>query len=416
MTVGKRLSTMIGGATTLTTPPPGPRPTPFLVVKQQEACLRRLGIKVFQYSKRLPGRTAEEVIDLSSFDPSPVCGVKPPGRENTTLIPFSISYKYWKLNIKTNKWELKDGYRWFACPFAKFVDLCDSVPVEQRNFFAIFLEGRPLHFILDLDASTTDWPELAGREEEVDTELRARFMEFWSLTFHETPDMSRWSAERASSPKKFSLHVHNPGVGFSTLRDLFEFVLAFCAWLESVHPTSILVNASRSPTSFIDLLVYSVNRNMRLAYSCKPGGTNLMPISPGYTSDKAAEGHPLRAATLWAGMVAYSLPDTVHHKRFTEYRYTDENAKRIESKAGRKRPRAAEGDPVTTEEHKRRLGLRPRSAPAEPAAVVAATAAEEVEPGTEECEVISTIVRKAPKWLERLPAPTAEQLRALVFV
>ena len=249
-------------------------------------------------------RLDDKIIKLERYDPSPIRGLKPPPPDSTTRIPVAIGLS-------------SGSYAWCDLVFNDLLKLQGLVRPEQLHLFAIMLEGHAQHFVIDLDGDADVWPQLLGKEVEIEVELRALFCEFYHTQFGAAPDMSAWRADSvpapaSGAPSKTSLHVNHPGVAFKTQRDLREFVLRFVRWIVTTHADSILVNKEApgagnltrvedfDKATPVDVKVYNKDRNMRLSYSRKPGVGKLplLPMDPNTTREDA----------LWSSLVCYSMP------------------------------------------------------------------------------------------------------------
>ena len=112
------------------------------------------------------------------------------------------------------------------------------------------------------------------------------------------------------------------------MRDLFEFVLRWDAWMRARGASLLLHPITRAP--LIDLSIYTANRPMRLAFSRKPGGSPLI------------SAHDNMREALWVSLVCCSMssdPNDLHS--FPTYDHTREDGTNLTSKAlkARKRPR-----------------------------------------------------------------------------
>ena len=256
-------------------------------------------------------RTTKLVCPLASFDPKMIRGFSPPlagTPEASVRIPIALN-------------TTDDTYEWITPTFPELVELHADAVIEQRRFFAICLEGRAQHFVIDLDGNFDKWPHSVDQEDAIDDELRALFPVFYETQFHTVPDMTRWRADKVPAPEgseaaariKTSMHINHPGVAFRTQQDMQEFVLRFARWIVNTHPNSILVSKDiaraarkgkfnlRTATP-IDAGVFSTNRNMRCSYSRKAakGKLPLIPMDPNTTLEDA----------LWSSLVCYSMsPD-----------------------------------------------------------------------------------------------------------
>ncbi len=278
----------------------------------------RVGAKRWPW--KIPGvdkkgnpRPAKKIIDIASYDPAPIRGIRPPSLDDPTRIPLALAY------VDS---EGVDKYRWCDVTFGDLVKLNQMVHEEERVFFAVMLENHPQHLVIDLDGETADWPQLVGREVEIDQLLRALFDEFLpqsgATNVTNLPTSDDWRADSVPAPpngppRKTSVHVNHSGVAFKTQRDLREFVLRFVRWIVDVHPGSLLVNRQALPAagarwtlddfrraSPIDVRVYNKDRNMRLSYSRKAGQGKLplLPMDPNTSLEDA----------LWSSLVCYSMP------------------------------------------------------------------------------------------------------------
>ena len=275
--------------------------------------LRAVGARRWPW--KIPGvdtegqpRSADKIINIASYDPSPIRGLTPPSRDDTTRIPIALA--------KPN-----GTYSWCDMTFWDFVRVNRTVRESEQNYFAIMLEQHAQHLVIDLDGDADAWPQLLGREVELEAEMRALFVEFFVTQFHTEPDMSGWHADHACTPTKTSVHVNHIGAAFTKQQDLREFVLRWVKWIVNTHPDSMLVNEAASTnglnsvddfvkTSPIDVRVYNKDRNMRCSYSRKPGGHLLIPMKANTDQVDA----------LWSSLVCYSMPaDPAHWLSYDEH-------------------------------------------------------------------------------------------------
>ena len=126
--------------------------------------------------------------------------------------------------------------------------------------------------------------------------------------------------------------MHNLGEVFRSKRYHLEFVLRFRDYLNE-QEDCILVNPSASldknanDRCLIDKVVYSPNRNIRLVYSSKPGGVNLVPVPFDSEMASAASADEV----LWASLPSYSMPaDESTYFAFSTYTRTNEESKEEE--------------------------------------------------------------------------------------
>ena len=269
-------------------------------------------VKATRFRWKIPGtykardgtikdREVENICPIVTYDPAPIRGLKPPPRDSTTRIPLSIM--------------LPSGdYAWCDVTFNDLLKVYGLVHPDDFNLFAIMLGGHAQHFVVDVDGDAAKWPQLIGKEVEIETELRALFVEFYATQFGATPGMAAWRADRVPAPasgvaSKMSIHVNHPGVTFKQPRDLREFVLRWVRWIVQTHPESLLVRMGAAASDLvqaddfnkaspIDTSVYNKDRNMRLSHSRKPGKLPLVPMDPSTTPEDA----------LWSSLVCYSMP------------------------------------------------------------------------------------------------------------
>ena len=280
----------------------------------EEVGARRWAWKIPGRYTRRDGTTVarpdDSIIKIAEYDPAPIRGLNPPPRDSTTRIPIAIGLS-------------SGSYAWCDVVFNDLLKLKGLVRPEELHLFAIMLESHAQHFVIDLDGDADVWPQLLGKEVEIEAELRALFCEFYQTQFGAAPDMSAWRADSvpapaSGAPTKTSIHVNHPGVAFKTQRDLREFVLRFVRWIVTTRADSILVNRDAGclqrhfgpggmarvedfdKATPVDVKVYNKDRNMRLSYSRKPGVGKLplLPMDPNTTLEDA----------LWSSLVCYSMP------------------------------------------------------------------------------------------------------------
>ena len=241
------------------------------------------------------------ICPIATYDPAPIRGLTPPPHGDATRIPLAIMRR--------------DGtYNWCAMTFWNIVQLYGLVRKSQLNLFAIMLKNHAQHFVIDLDGDADVWPALLNKDVEIETELRALFVEFFQTQFGVVPDMTGWYADFVPAPEsgareKTSLHINHIGVAFKRQVDLREFVLRLVRWTVKNHPESVLARLGtdaalmKTQDQFkkstpIDVSVYNADRNMRLSGACKPGKLALVPMNPATTTVEA----------LWASLTCYSMP------------------------------------------------------------------------------------------------------------
>ena len=247
-------------------------------------------------------RSAHRIIDLASYDPAPIRGLQPPARDNPTRIPIAINHA--------------SGYSNADVLFHDLVKLCGLVEPMELKLFAIMLDGRAQHLVIDLDGGADKWPQLLGKEIEIEQEMRLLVAEFHQLEFGSAPDLSYWYADLVpapadGAPTKTSLHINCPSIAFTTQRDLDEFVHRFVRWIVTTHNDSVLVNKEQASAGLtcandfkkatpIDCAIYNKDRKMRLTYSRKHGAGRLplQPMDSNTTPEQA----------LWASLTCYSMP------------------------------------------------------------------------------------------------------------
>ena len=100
-------------------------------------------------------REDDMIIKVAEYDPAPIRSLKPPPRDNTTRIPLAI-------NLPSGK------YAWCDVLFHDLLKLKGLVRPEQLNLFAIMLEGHAQHLVIDLDGDVDVWPQLLGKEVEIE--------------------------------------------------------------------------------------------------------------------------------------------------------------------------------------------------------------------------------------------------------
>ena len=246
-------------------------------------------------------KKAADICPIDKYDPTPIRGLKPPPRDSITRIPLAIQYP-------------NGTYGWCDLTFNDILKVWGLVHKDDFNLFAIMLYGHAQHLVIDLDGDADVWPQLLGKEVQIEAQLRSLFGEFYETQFGTSPDMASWRADcvpapEKGAPSKTSIHINHPGCTFATPEDLHEFVLRFVWWLVATHPDNILVSPGASldmlkrqddykNASPIDVTVYSKNRKMRLAHASKPGKLSLMPMDPHTTPEDA----------LWSSLVSYSMP------------------------------------------------------------------------------------------------------------
>ena len=285
-----------------------------------------LGIKQY-YRQLLPGREDNgQLIDLQTFDPSPSRSALMPADPTTVRLPIAISYKTWKWQPSSQRWDSQELYKWIECTFEQLCMLTANVVPSECNMFAVVLNDHPLHSIFDLDGKASLWAHLQGREEDVMASMMHWYMRFFEKLMGRAPDVRQVYWEKSSSDKKpISLHMHNVGEVFRTKRDHLEFVLRFRDYLDEqtdcilVNNTTVLAKDANE-RCLIDKVVYSRNRNMRLVYSCKPDGVNLVPADATLSREQA----------LWVSLPSYSMPtDDKMYIAFMAYTRTDDEGKEI---------------------------------------------------------------------------------------
>lgn len=285
-----------------------------------EVGARRWPWKVGGNDKDGNPRPAHMICDIGSYDPTPIRGLTPPSRDKFTRIPIAIM-------LSTG------NYGWCDVLFHDLLKIYGLVRPEEFNLFAIMLENHPQHLVIDLDGDRDAWPQLMGREIEIEAALRALFVEFYETQFGAAPDMRAWRADSVPAPvpqgqpsaapgaTKTSIHINHPGVAFATQRDLREFVLRFVRWIVTTHSDSILVSKGATASSLlavadftkvtpIDVAVYNKDRNMRLSYARKPGKQPLLPMDKSTALEDA----------LWSSLVCYSMtPDSAAWLSYREH-------------------------------------------------------------------------------------------------
>ena len=246
-------------------------------------------------------RPTHKVINITSYDPTPIRGPKPPPQGDATRIPLAI--------MNPN-----GTYSWCDMTFWNVVQLYGLVKPEELNLFAIMLENHPQHLVVDLDGDKEVWGQLLGKEVEIEVEMKRLFVDFFAQQFGSVPDMSGWHADKVPAPasgeaKKVSLHINHTSVAFKKQRDLHEFVLRWVRWIVKTQLVSLLVRVGSVADELvrvedftratpIDVTVYNKDRNMRLSGSRKPGKLPLVPMD--YTTSTVD--------ALWASLVCYSVP------------------------------------------------------------------------------------------------------------
>lgn len=258
-------------------------------------------------------RPVKEICPIASFDPASIRGLKPPPHGNDVRIPLAIQRG-------------TGTYRWCAMTFWQIVQVYGLARPQALNLFAIMLEHHAQHFVIDLDGGVDAWPQLVGKEKEIEAEARVLFAEFYQTQFGATADMSGWFADAVPPPatgaaRKTSLHINITTVAFKRTVDLHEFVLRWVKWMVQTHPGSCLVRPGatadelRSEDEFtkaspVDVTVYNADRNMRLSGSRKPNGLPLVPM----------DSQTSLADALWASLPAYSMPaDPATWLSYTEH-------------------------------------------------------------------------------------------------
>ena len=275
-------------------------------IQSLKSAIQSLGIPAYPYSKPQDKegnqRDPKYVCPLSSFDPEAIRGFEPPVPRSlgaNTAIPIAINTPY-------------DTYEWITPSFQQLVDLNNQVWLDRRRFFAICLENKPQHLVIDLDGNVDEWPGLVDQEVAIDAEMRRLLPVFYESQFGSAPDMTRWRADKVPAPaegsrKKTSMHFNHPGIAFRSALDMQEFILRYVRWIVTNHPTSTLVGRAidskgklnlRLATP-IDVAVFTPNRNMRMSYSQKgqKGKLPLIPLDPATTLEDA----------LWSSLVCYSM-------------------------------------------------------------------------------------------------------------
>ena len=280
-----------------------------------------------------PSAKARAWIQLDLCDPAPIRGMHPPCVDDLehvepTLIPIAAAVPGWDTVKDTER----DTYAWFTCDFRRLCSIYHHCPdPRQRWLFAVALRNHPLHLFLDIECT----PAL----DLSDCDIAAAVLEFYQTFFRELrgrPPAPEHQWETATTPAKTSLHFHSPEA-FATLRDLHEFVLHFVRWMEEEGDTGRLMAA------MIDLRVYTANRSMRLAGSCKPGKQPLSLLSSAAGADGHRPGLLPRdinalGEVLWRSLPSYWMSaDPAAWYRFPAYTMTQE--------PGGKRRRGAEAVP-----------------------------------------------------------------------
>ena len=110
------------------------------------------------------------IIPIAEYDPAPIRGLTPAPRDSTVPIPISIN--------KGN-----ETCAWCDVVFNDLFRLKGLVRSEELNLFAFVLEKHPQHFVIDVDGKADVWPQLIGKEVEIEVELRALFCEFYQTQF-----------------------------------------------------------------------------------------------------------------------------------------------------------------------------------------------------------------------------------------
>jgi hypothetical protein len=191
--------------------------------------------------------------------------------------------------------------------FGVFVDMVASMLARDRNWAALVLPNKPVHYYADLDGRY-DWCLEPESMQRCQSEFAEAFGSFFQAQFHRAPDLTGLHWECAHHPKKLSLHVHIISEAFATHTDLVAFHRGFAAFLQArKQKDSYLCRWIEGETweNLCDASVYSQHSLLRLHGSRKPGKTG----GPVLVQCVDATATPLSdAELLWRGLPNFSLP------------------------------------------------------------------------------------------------------------
>ena len=357
--------------------------------------------------KKVPNEQGElvdrEWVDLDQCDPAPIRGLTPPDCDQASeaLIPIASSVPGWD----KKKDAPRETYSWFTCNIDQLCRLYQQCKdPSQRWLFAIALRGRPLHLFLDMECE----PPSPHSDIVIAQETTRLFRQFFT-ELRGRPPSGQMQWETATTAKKTSLHFHSPEA-FATLRDLFEFVLRFVAWLKKQGAATPIRGgpSGEEIAALIDATVYSENRNMRLIGACKPGKQPLslltLPKDPtggpsthaeavshpkdddGASGEDEATRSPLVQGSsplvpgallfrfdrlkeiLWRGQVAYWMSaDPADHFSFDHYTMVDSGGKILSTKKNIGKRAAPPIDATASKKSRLERFLVPDRDPAAPA-------------------------------------------------
>ena len=215
----------------------------------------------------------------------------------------------------------KPSFYYFVLRFKWLCAAMRAIHQELLVFCATVCANRPCHVYGDLDAGPRNvgYESVAGRHDDVIAEWMRLVPQFWQQTFKRLMDLSRIQWETACRDGKFSLHVHVPSTAFVNVQHQKQFWASFILWLKEHHPHSILLAVPCNV--FIDLSVYSNNRNFRIVgqNNCKPNST-LLPYD--HVAKRVVPFEKITNDHLFYGLITHNIAEGVVPVEMPEYKPT----------------------------------------------------------------------------------------------
>ena len=205
------------------------------------------------------------------------------------------------------------NYSFLSLPFSQLISLYNDLKEEDRTLCAIVLDNSPCHMFFDFDGKIEDdkstvksklIASVIKQEQKLIDVFSEVFHEFFLLQFKRKPNMTGVYWEKASTEKKFSLHLHIVSEAFVSIQHHNEFMKRFKLYLQD-HQQDNLLCRHKQDKEFVHLLdfgIYNKNRNFRLIGCRKPGGQPL----ERFVIDEDASTRYIEEL-LFAGLPSYSF-------------------------------------------------------------------------------------------------------------
>ncbi|XP_023342906.1 DNA-directed primase/polymerase protein [Eurytemora carolleeae] len=161
----------------------------------------------------------------------------------------------------------------------------------QRRHYEVIAEQRPCKLYLDLEFKKRDNEKLDGNT--MVNNLIQALNTFLQKTLQVTGYKEDILILDSSSEKKFSNHLIYPGLVFRNNQEMGHLIRSFVDSLIPVEAKQFQVKKGDEIQWFIDLGVYTKNRNFRLYLSAKYGKSEILTVSANdiYTVKLLEENH-----------------------------------------------------------------------------------------------------------------------------